>query len=100
MADAANSKFIEEDGVFGVVSKRFEVQEASKEEKESRAEFADHHSVGVLVKVIDQPVIVRDYAVFSVEAISRFTIKKVLTSDRVNVLCEVEMLDDTAEFEK
>lgn len=52
------------------------------------------------MKIIDQPLIMRDYAEFSVEAVSRFVIKKVLTSDQIIKLCEVEMLDDAAEFAK
>ena len=105
LSDAQNRQFLEEDGCFGVVSKRQGAASSiipypPAEAKEPRAEFLDHHSVGVLVKIIDQPLIMRDYAEFSVEAVSRFVIKKVLTSDQIIKLCEVEMLDDAAEFAK
>ena len=104
---AQNQSWLEEGGCFGVVSKRRGAAGSSpgesspaSEAKGQRAEFVGHHSVGVLVRITDQPLMMRDYAEFSVEGVSRFAIKKVLTADQTSKLCEVEMLDDAAEFAK
>lgn len=61
----------------------------------------NEYNVGVLVKIIDKHQIltnlVSNYAEFSVEAIQRFRINKVLmkpVDDNIIKVCEVEMIDD------
>ena len=88
--------FLDKEGFFGIVSKRQDLSSSGK--------FAEHFSIGVIVKIIDQQRVmsnlIQNYVEFSVEATQRFLIEKlVLDKDSELVkICEVTRLDDDAEF--
>ena len=95
---------MEKDGYFGIVSKRKFGTDPSPSPEDKKASFVDHHSVGVVVRIIDQQQVlsnlVQHYAEFSVEAVKRIELKKVILNqdDQIVKICEVQFKDDEAEY--
>ena len=94
--DPSKKLFLEKDGFFGIVSKR------KGDEPVTGSEISpEHHTVGVVVKIIDQQQVmsnlVQNHVEFSVEAVKRFKITKVIMSqdDQIVKICEVKIKDDS-----